>query len=73
MLTVTPGLGGKRFPAATGFVGIGIDEFELAAHQVFLKIELRTLQVDGALGVNNDFHAFECHIRNRIDRFFHRS
>jgi hypothetical protein len=50
-------LGRKGFSAATGLVGIRIDEFKVSTHQVFLEVQLRALKIDGALGVDNDFYA----------------
>src|SRR5690606_35748715 len=52
-------LGREGFSAATGLVGVRIDEFEIPAHQVLMKIELGPLQVDGALRVHDDLHAVE--------------
>ena len=49
-------LGGERLSAATGLVGVRIDEFEVSAHQIFLEVQLRALKVYGTFGVDNDFH-----------------
>ena len=50
-------LGRKGFSAAACLIGIRIHKFEIPAHQVLLKIELCTLQIDGALGIHDDLHA----------------
>ena len=49
----------ERLSAAAGLVRIRIDELEIAAHQIFLKIELRALEIDRALGIDDHFHAVE--------------
>ena len=50
-------LGRERLSTAAGLVGIRIDEFEVSTHQVFLEVQLRALQINGTLGIDNDFHA----------------
>src|SRR5690349_3423834 len=52
-------LRGERLSAAAGLVGVWIDELEISAHEVFVIVELRPLQIDCAFGVNNDLDAVE--------------
>src|SRR5437660_1589311 len=47
-------LRGKRLSAAAALRGVGIAELELTAQQVFVIVELSSLQVNGAFHVHDD-------------------
>src|SRR4030095_12130188 len=49
----------ERLSAAAGLVRVRIDELEIAAHEIFLIIELCALEIDRALGINDHFYAVE--------------
>src|SRR4026209_1853266 len=50
---------GERLSTAAGLVGVWIDELEISAHEIFVIVELRSLEIDCALGVNDDLDAIE--------------